>query len=55
MIESFSYPQLLASGDGDNTAAVGIYLVVASVITVAAVLAAKETRHSSLHHDRVLG
>ncbi len=47
--------KLLASGDGDNTAAVGIYLVVASAITVAAVLAAKETRHSSLHHDRVLG
>jgi hypothetical protein len=34
---------------------VGIYLVVASAITVAAVLAAKETRNTSLHHDRVLG
>ena len=47
--------KLLASGDGDNTTAVGIYLVVASAITVAAVLAAKETRNTSLHHDRVLG
>jgi len=46
--------KLLASGDGDNTTAVGIYLVVASAITVAAVIAAKETRNTSLHHDRVL-
>ncbi|MBB6628683.1 MHS family MFS transporter [Nocardioides sp. KIGAM211] len=40
-------------GDG-NTTAVGIYVAIASVITIVAVLFAKETRASSLRHDRVL-
>lgn len=37
-----------------NTTAVGIYVAIASVITVVSVLAAKETRASSLRHDRVV-
>ena len=40
-------------GDG-NTTAVGIYVAIASVITIVAVYFAKETRASSLRHDRVL-
>ena len=40
-------------GDG-NTTAVGIYVAIASVITVIAVLCAKETRATSLRHDRVV-
>jgi MFS family permease len=46
--------KLLASGDGDNTLAVALYVTVASVITIIAVLFAKETRSSSLRHDRVV-
>jgi metabolite-proton symporter len=37
-----------------NTKAVGIYVTITSVITVIAVLFAKETRGSSLRHDRVV-
>jgi MFS family permease len=46
--------KLLSSGDGDNTLAVALYVTVASVITIVAVLFAKETRSSSLRHDRVV-
>jgi metabolite-proton symporter len=46
--------KLLASGDGNNTLAVALYVTVASVITIIAVLFAKETRSSSLRHDRVV-
>ena len=35
-------------------AAVAIYVAIASVITVIAVLVAKETKATSLRHDRVL-
>ncbi|MGA8208716.1 MAG: MFS transporter [Nocardioidaceae bacterium] len=45
---------LLKTGDGDNTMAVAMYVSVASVITIIAVIAAKETRSSSLRHDRVV-
>ncbi len=37
-----------------NTFAVGVYVTIASVITVIAVLAAKETKATSLRHDRVV-
>ena len=37
-----------------NTKAVAIYVTITSVITVIAVLFAKETRGSSLRHDRVV-
>ncbi len=37
-----------------NTAAVGWYIVVTSVLTIIAVLAVKETRNTSLRHDRVV-
>ncbi len=37
-----------------NTTAVGIYVAIASVITIVAVLFAKETRATSLAHDRVV-
>jgi metabolite-proton symporter len=40
--------------DDPNTKAVGIYVTITSVITVIAVLFAKETRGSSLRHDRVV-
>ncbi len=46
--------QLLGSVEESNTSAVAIYVSVASLISVVAVLAAKETRSSSLRHDRVL-
>ena len=36
--------KLLSTGDGDNTLAVALYVTVASVITIIAVLFAKETR-----------
>jgi MFS family permease len=45
---------LLKTGDGDNTMAVAAYVSVASVITIIAVLCAKETRGSSMRHDRVV-
>jgi hypothetical protein len=41
------------AGESDTTA-VGIYVAIAAVITVVAVLAAKETSRSSLRHDRVV-
>jgi len=37
-----------------NTFAVGVYVTIASVITVIAVLVAKETKATSLRHDRVV-
>lgn len=37
-----------------NTTAVGIYVSIASVISIVAVLAARETRGSTLQHDRVI-
>ena len=43
-----------ATSTTKNTSAVGIYVAVASVITVVAVLCAKETRATSLRHDRVV-
>ncbi len=46
--------ELLGSADERNTTAVAIYVAVASVITVIAVYFAKETRGSSLRHDRVV-
>lgn len=46
--------ELLGSVEEKNTTAVGIYLAVASVLTIVAVLFAKETKASSLRHDRVV-
>jgi metabolite-proton symporter len=46
--------KLLGTVDERNTTAVAIYVCVASALTVIAVLAAKETRSSSLRHDRVV-
>jgi metabolite-proton symporter len=46
--------KLLDTGNGDNTMAVAWYVTAASVITVIAVLFAKETSGSSLRHDRVV-
>ena len=43
-----------AASGADNTAKVAIYMTVASVITIVAVLLAKETRATSLRHDRVM-
>ncbi len=45
---------LLGSVEEKNTTAVGIYVAVTSVLTIVAVLAAKETRNTSLRHDRVV-
>ncbi len=45
---------LLGSVETRNTTAVGIYLAVAAAITVVSVLFARETRASSLRHDRVV-
>jgi hypothetical protein len=45
--------KLLGSTDHPNTVAVAIYMLIASVITIVAVLAAKETAKSSLRHDRI--
>ena len=47
--------KLLGTVDESNTTAVAIYMTVASVITIIAVLAARETARSSLRHDRVTG
>jgi len=47
--------KLLGTVEESNTTAVAIYMTVASVITVIAVLAARETAKSSLRHDRVTG
>ena len=46
--------ELLGSVEEKNTMAVAIYVSVASAITVVAVLFAKETKSSSLRHDRVV-
>jgi metabolite-proton symporter len=46
--------ELLGSADEKNTFAVGVYVAIASVITIVAVLFAKETKASSLRHDRVV-
>ena len=46
--------QLLGSVEEKNTTAVAIYVCIASAITVIAVLFAKETKSSSLRHDRVV-
>lgn len=46
--------KLLGDVETRNTTAVGVYLAIASAITVVAVLLARETRASSLRHDRVL-
>ncbi|MFZ5846506.1 MAG: MFS transporter [Actinomycetota bacterium] len=46
--------KLLGTVEESNTTAVAVYVCAASVLTVVAVLAAKETRASSLRHDRVV-
>ncbi|GIE85542.1 MFS transporter [Actinoplanes regularis] len=46
--------KLLGDVAQPNTTAVAIYMTVASVFTVVAVLLARETAGSSLHHDRTL-
>jgi metabolite-proton symporter len=46
--------KLLGDVGDPNTAAVGVYVTVTAVITVVAVLLAKETRGTSLRHDRVV-
>lgn len=46
--------KLLGDVHHPNTTAVAIYMTVASVLTVVAVLAARETARSSLRHDRVV-
>jgi MFS family permease len=46
--------ELLGSVEEKNTTAVGIYVAIASVLTIIAVLFAKETKASSLRHDRVV-
>jgi len=45
---------LLGTVEEKNTIAVSIYLAVLAVITIIAVIAAKETARTSLVHDRVL-
>jgi MFS family permease len=45
--------ELLGTVEESNTTAVAIYMTVASVLTIAAVIAARETARSSLRHDRV--
>jgi metabolite-proton symporter len=45
---------LLGTVDERNTTGVAIYVSIASVITIIAVLVARETKNSSLRHDRVL-
>ena len=46
--------KLLGSVEESNTTAVALYVCAASVLTIVAVLFAKETRASSLRHDRVV-
>ena len=41
-------------GESGNTTAVAIYVSIASVLTIIAVLAAQETKATSLRHDRVV-
>ncbi len=46
--------RLLGDVSDGNTTAVGIYVAIASAITVVSVLASRETRSTSLRHDRAL-
>lgn len=46
--------KLLGDVEDGNTTAVGVYVAIASLITIVAVLFAKETRATSLAHDRVV-
>ena len=46
--------KLLGPEDVKNTFAVGVYVAVAAVLTIVAVACAKETKASSLRHDRVV-
>jgi metabolite-proton symporter len=46
--------ELLGPVSEKNTTAVGIYVAIASVLTIVAVLFAHETRATSLRHDRVI-
>ncbi len=46
--------KLLGDVDDGNTTAVAIYVSIASVLTIIAVVVAKETAKSSLRHDRTL-
>ncbi|MFY0407665.1 MFS transporter [Solicola sp. PLA-1-18] len=46
--------RLLGDVDDPNTSAVGVYIAITAVITLAAVLLSRETSGSSLDHDRVL-
>ncbi|MBO3743469.1 MFS transporter [Actinoplanes flavus] len=46
--------KLLGDVGQPNTTAVAVYMTVASVLTIVAVLAARETARSSLNHDRTL-
>ena len=46
--------RLLGDASDKNTFAVGVYVAVAAVITIVAVLFAKETRATSLRHDKVV-
>ncbi len=46
--------KLLGTVEEKNTTAVGIYLAIAAVLTIVAVLASKETKNTSLRHDRVV-
>jgi metabolite-proton symporter len=46
--------ELLGTVEDKNTTAVAIYVTIASVLTVIAVLCAKETKATSMRHDRVV-
>ena len=46
--------KLLGNVAEKNTTAVGIYMAIASAVTIVAVLIARETKASSLRHDRVV-
>lgn len=46
--------KLLGDVDDGNTTAVGIYVAIAAVLTIVAVLSSKETASTSLRHDRVV-
>jgi hypothetical protein len=46
--------KLLGSTEESNTTAVALYVCAASVLTLIAVFFAKETKASSLRHDRVV-
>ncbi len=46
--------KLLGDVEDGNTTAVGIYVAIAAVLTIVAVLSSKETASTSLRHDRVV-